>query len=419
MKNIKLKHLVLSALLACCCVVLIDLCTNEIDTSKYSWDFKLYIEMARHGFVANVKAPFAYRYGATIPVHLMYSLLDVSIHDGFKLLAYSGAAASLFLVYYFMRFFGFSHVTGLLGLLVVALSRAHVKYLQFDVYRPDHLAYPLMLLAMILVFQKKWFAAAIVSVLGLQIREFLVIPPLVLLVQQVMSAFSEPSKRARCLLRSAVISVVVGLAIVLPRLLIDVEGSIQRIDPFNNPGSLTRLFSDPLNIRKNINFTLSLLTYILPSLLMVTLDRLRYVWHSSQDKRLLLCSYSFFVLVMALYGGSDYNRFMTYLFIPQIVFLGLIFDTRPRLSEVIYMFVALVFINKIFLQVPIWDFNLYLDDFGGWRDRVNFHTLNRFMILLVAIVGAIVMRKIATRGQWIETKQEKLYPSNNDTESDW
>ena len=43
-------------------VAALDRLTNSIDTARFSWDFRYYIDMARRGLVPPLASPFAYRY---------------------------------------------------------------------------------------------------------------------------------------------------------------------------------------------------------------------------------------------------------------------------------------------------------------------------------------------------------------------
>jgi len=387
-------------LVAVASVVIIDAFTNSLDVEAYTWDFQFYIDMARNGFDGQYGgvAPFAYRYLSALPARLLHLWFGLSIYTSFKIIAYVGAISTLVLVYFFIRYLTFSRRTALLSMLVVALARSQVKFLLFDHYRPDHLAYPLMVLAIFLLLEKRWWPCVLLSVIGLQIREFLIIPILITFLYLLREIFlSQRLERRHGILNLAAMAVIVALAIAIPRLLIEVEHHLQHIDPFNKPRTIFYLIADPLDVGKNINLASSFLTFTLPSLVLVTPERARSAWRKSEHRWVWIL-YTVLALLLAVYGGTDYYRFMTYLFLPQAVFLAHIFASKPHWAEIVYMFLVVVLINQTFAPFPIWDFDLYIDGFGGWSNRVNVATARRFLFLASAVVLAAMLRLVlATR----------------------
>ena len=321
--------------------------------------------------------------------------MGVPIHDGFKVEAWLGAWATLFLLYRFVRVAGFGHASGLFVLFVAAFSYYQLKFLMFDVYRPDHLAYPLMLLSIETLIRGRWGVSLAIAVIGLQVREFLVIPILLLLGETLADAWRADLKRGRLFGRTTVVVLTGVLAVALPRWLIPVPGTYQNIDPLYDVTTLARLLTDPLNLRKDLNFVLSFLTYLLPLLLLATPRRAARVWRALGALRPFWIAYTAAVLVMAMYGGTDCDRFMTYLLLPQAVCLGCLLDDRPSRAELATVLLAVILTNRVFLQIPIWDFARYIDYFGGGGELVNLVTLRKFSQLALAFVGVSVVRMIA------------------------
>ncbi len=391
------RTFLLPLLVALALVILIDLFTNSIEPflDDYTWDFLFYIDMAEHGFDGEYGgvAPFAYRYGSTLPARLLHTWFGLSIYASFRIIAYAGAVSTLFLVYALVKYLGFSRRSALLCMLVTALARSQVKFLLFDPYRPDHLAYPLMVLAIILLLERRWWLVVLISVVGLQIREFLLIPPLIALFLLVRETFiTRRLNRRKGVLQLVAVALIVGLAIAIPRLAIAVEQNQQQIDLINRPATALYLITDPLNLRKNINLSLSFWSFLLPSLLMVTPERARSAWRESEN-RWVWVLYTLLVVLMAVYGGTDYYRFMTYLFLPQAVFLAHVFKSRPYLAEIVYMLAAVMFVNGIFAPFPIWDFERYIDGFSGWGTRVNVASVWKVSLLATAVGVAVALRK--------------------------
>ena len=63
-----------------------------------------------------------------------------------------------------------------LAMLVTAFSLYHVKFLLFDTFRPDHLAYPLILLQIYLAMTGRFWPLWVVTLISCQIREFNALP---------------------------------------------------------------------------------------------------------------------------------------------------------------------------------------------------------------------------------------------------
>ena len=117
----------------------LDILTNSIDTHKNAWDFLYYIALAKDGFNAvPLASPFAYRYLTPFLVHGL-SLLGLTIAQGFDLIAYFGAIAQLAGIFFFVDWLAKSRKGAYLAMGVTALSLYNVKFLLFDIYRPDHL----------------------------------------------------------------------------------------------------------------------------------------------------------------------------------------------------------------------------------------------------------------------------------------
>ena len=133
----------------------LDIITNTIDTKKYAWDFLYYIAMAKDGFNAQpLASPFAYRYLTPLIVNGITGISSLSIEHGFLLVAYLGAIAQLAGIFFFTNWLTNSRKGAYLAMLVTALSLFNIKFLLFDIYRPDHLAYALILLQTYFAFEK-------------------------------------------------------------------------------------------------------------------------------------------------------------------------------------------------------------------------------------------------------------------------
>ena len=380
--------------LALTCVIGIDLVTNELDTEKYAWDFTVYKDLAENGVWDNPgrTAPSAYRFATPLLAGSIKRVFDVPIETSFRIIAYLGAVGQLFGIFILGRCFHFSMRTSVILMLVTAFSMLNVKFLLFDVFRPDHLAYPLMIVGILAITKEALGLIVLVSVVGLQVREFLVIPPVLFVYATVRRWWHDRAQRG-LLIKAVFVVFCVTISIVLPRALLSVVRSYQEIDPLNNPESLRKLFSIPLNMKRDLNFLLTVLSYALPLLLLTTRARLRTAFERLGPNQALILLYTGLVLLLAMYGGSDMMRFVTYLFIPQAILLGYVVhegDVHPL--EIIYMLVAVFIFNRILWSIPIWDLNLYLDFLSGFEDRINVGTVKRVAELSAYVVLAMLLR---------------------------
>ncbi|MBK9778946.1 MAG: hypothetical protein IPP55_02675 [Anaerolineales bacterium] len=104
------------------------------------------------------------------------SRTGLSIESGFKLIAYIGAFTQLTGIFLFVRWLGRSSRGAWIALLVTAFSLFNVKFLIFDPFRPDHLAYALILLQTYFALKRKFLPLLLLTLIGSMLREFTLIP---------------------------------------------------------------------------------------------------------------------------------------------------------------------------------------------------------------------------------------------------
>jgi hypothetical protein len=323
-----------------------------------------------------------------------------STYPGFKVVAYIGAVAQLMAVFVLAEQFRARFAQAFVAAAAVALSMYSVKFLIFDVSRPDHLAYPLMAVAVLALFRRNIIVCLIASCIGLLVREFLIIPPAILMVILGMEFLKTRSWRT--LGWMGLIFVVVSLFVIVPRALIPIQGSGQYIDPINESSSISVLINAPRSKRRDLNVLFNLLSYMLPALLLLTPDRVRRAWAQLKGYRLFLFLYTLMVLVFTMYGGTDLWRFMTYMFIPLVIILAVLLkngDVHP--AEIVYMLVVVAIYNKMWMDIPNWH-GEYLDFYGGYDNRINATTQDRFFQLGTFLLGAALLRgllHLARRGR--------------------
>ena len=137
-------------------VFVLDLFTNSLNIYRYYWDHTHYLNMAEHGVLRNpdLVAPYAYRPAIPLLAGLVSDVLGRSVLTGFRLITYVGLISQLLLVFFFARQFARKTWVPWVVMLVIAISTYHAKFLLFDIYRPDSLAYSLILIGMWALFRR-------------------------------------------------------------------------------------------------------------------------------------------------------------------------------------------------------------------------------------------------------------------------
>jgi hypothetical protein len=368
-------------------VLVLDLITNSIDTKKYAWDFLYYIAMAKDGFQAQpLASPFAYRYLTPLIVNGISRISSLSVENGFLVITYLGAIAQLTGIFFFTNWLTKSRKGAYLAMLVTTLSLFNVKFLLFDIYRPDHLAYALILLQTYFAFEKKFLPLLVTTIIASQIREFNIIPLIAYLIASWYS--EERSVVFRQIFFSAIF---LFPAIILPRVLILVTENYQIVG-ISQDGILTALLL-PFMPTVDINFVFSILAYFLPLLFIADVKTIKTTLSNLPNNQYrYLYAYTILVLLLSFFGGTDFYRFATFLFLPQIILIGSIAPQSSNFQIGSMLAVTFIF-NRIWLPFPIWDKDQYLDFYGGFSLRLNWSTLYRSLECLVFILLGLLLRK--------------------------
>lgn len=373
-------------------LLLLGLTTNTVDTRKFSWDFRFYLDMARRGVAhGGLVAPFAYRFLWTELAGALHRATGISLAGSFASIAYAGVFGELLLLDLFLRRWGIARAPARWAVALTALAYCNARFLLSDVYRPEALAYPLLVLAMLALVSGRIAWCVVISLVGLQVREFLLVP---LVLAAGAAAWPRLAGRPGEVPRrglAAAIAALTLLALVLPRLFLPVEWSAQSLDVQHNARAWRGLVGYPLVWARDVNLLFCLLSYGLPVWILLARKRARRVRQDLGARAGLLAAYSVLTLVLTLYGGTDVFRFVAYLFIPQAVVLGLLAGRAHR-AELLYALLATALFNRVLEPVPMSDLAHYLDFYGGWNDRLSPATLARTLEALAWILGAIGLR---------------------------
>lgn len=374
-------------------VFLVDIFTNAA-TEKYLFDSNIYLGIAERGFASDLLiAPFIYRYATPFLARGFHQYLGLSIYKSFKLITYIGGISQLFGIYLIVHYLTSSRRSAYVGMTVVAFSMYNLKYLLFDVYRADTLAYGIILLCTWFVLKKKFMPLILTTIIGLQVREFVVVPLLAYLVVKV----SQDGMRES--LREMMISILsLFVAIGLPRFLIPIVANEQTVRL-----SLAGI-QDVISLlsvwKRDINLLYVCFAYFLPLTILYNRANIKAIRHE-MDTELwgYLFWYVAFVFFLTILGGTDMERFASYFFLPMAVLVGFLIKRQSLISVIVILSIQFIF-NRIWLPYPIWDYDLFANFYGGWSNIINTATIWRYVeVLVYAVLGNILFRFIANSNQ--------------------
>ncbi|HET7544292.1 MAG TPA: hypothetical protein VFK05_30690 [Polyangiaceae bacterium] len=361
----------LAAAIALCWVFAIDVVTNDYDIKRLPYDCLAYIDMAEHpvGHSAHPISPFAFRVLTPAIARGLNQLFDTETETGFSVVAHVGAWLQLLLVFGFARRgLGAERRTAAFVTLLCSLQYFNFKYYLFDVYRPDHLAQPLMIAAWWALLERRFNLALLACAVGLPDREFLLVPSVLLSGLLAQTAWRTKSSAAWA--RWALSTLALGVVFVLPRLLIHTEQSVTLESRFHGSWVST-LIGAPLQKRRLANLAYSLLAYTLPVWLLASRAGLRRLAALPKDRRYLALAHVGLVLVLSLYGGTDIPRFVAYLQPVLIMALVAELEEPARPPVLVATVLAMVVFNRAWSHIPVDDVMRFVDFYGGWDDRVR------------------------------------------------
>jgi hypothetical protein len=362
-------------------VILIDILTNGI-TEKLLFDSKLYIGMAEQGFAPELRiSPFVYRYAAPFLAGSIHRFADLSIYKSFKVITYMGAISELLGVFLLVRHLAKSEKSAYIGMLTVAFSLYNLKYPLYDVYRPDILAYPIILISTWLAFNNYFLPLLLTTMIGLQFREFTIAPLLAYLATKLQGEGS------KTLIRNVLISMIcLVIAIGLPRLLIPVVEHAEAVQL--SPKAIGQVIQLIAMWPRNINIVYIVLAYFLPFLILYRRSQLKNaLGEISIEQVRYLAYYSGTIFLLLVIGGTDLDRFATYFFLPLAVLTGLLAKNQSFIKILLVLALEFIF-NRIWLPFPVWDFDLIINFYSGWSNVINTASLWRFAELIaLAVIG--------------------------------
>jgi hypothetical protein len=353
----------------------VDVFTNHIGEPRF--DGQEYANIAANGLIGNddVEAPFAYRIAVSTVAGATMSLFNTSVQTAFTLNAYVGAVLQLFGVFILARWLDAEMWPALVMVAVVGLSFAQVKFLLFDVYRPDHFAHGLFLLALLFLMRRRYLWLLIAVAVGLLFREFLLVPLAMFGALLIFERNRFTRRELALWFGLALLAFVIGF--VLPRLFIEVDKTEQFLDPFNDPATISQLIDAPLRWDRDLNILFGVLAYFLPTLMLLTPRRARLLWAEMRPRWYLYATYIGVMAFLIMYGGSDLFRFVAYFFVLQVIWLALLLRADIARWEIVMVIIAMLIFNQILLRIPFPDIEAYLNFIGSYAYDANINAVIR------------------------------------------
>jgi hypothetical protein len=385
----------IAAVIAVSLVLFISARTNTMPPMS---DGRYYVDMAKNGILenSNLVAPYAYRPGMPFIVQLVTKTMGYTVDEGFRRVGMFMGVAFLLSVFALARSRQASLTQAISIMVIMGLSFQHIKFPLFFYSLVDIAAYPLIMLAFLFLIKKQYVWSALISLVGLLFKEFLAIPWILLIITLFFEYKRDRSKKS--ILLAGVVALLGMIIILIPRIFISVERSAQSIDPINNIASLQYIINAPLSGERTFNIVFSVLSYWIPSLILLNPDRLKSVVIGLKNDALFVLSSIFiaFNMLLVLYGGTNLILFVSYMAPVQVVVLAYLFKFGVKTWEIVYMFFALIVFNKILLRIPPLNknFDAYIDFYGGFSTRVNEDTIMRFLLCIIFILIPMFARYV-------------------------
>lgn len=385
------QHL-LAVVIAIVATIAVDAFTNRNPPGMFDG---VYTTIAEDGLIGNKQlvAPYAYRFVWVYAAKGIADVAGVDLYTGFEVIAYISLVLLGYLAFLLARHMGASLVGSITLLLTIVFSLGHAKHTLYYRSGLDNLCQIAIVLFWLASLTNRTISAVVAACVGAILREFGVIPAVVLIISEVKRAISSRSLR-----KLIVPSIMGGLAaaiVLLPRLLIPVVRSEQFIDP-SNPQMLDQIVKTLIDPERWFNILLGTASYLLPTLLLMTAVRFRYLRQTIRQ-RLPLLTYTALVMFLTLFGGTDITRFLTYLVLPQLVLLAVLFGKdapRPATWELLFLVVVFVIHNNTFLLFPDIRDNveLFLDFYPAFSSRVTLNTMIYGVEILVSVIAINLVR---------------------------
>ena len=368
-----------------------------------------YLKVASAGLdpQAQLAAPFSYRFAVPLMVHGASVLTGADPLTIFPYVALLSCIALLTMGYIVARLAGAPRGYALLTMLLMASSLFMIRFPLYFPFAVDVEALVISFLACVLLLERLYVAALIVSLIGMLFKEFLLVPLIVLAGLSFIHYLRDHTTRPLLLTMSSLL--LMSLAFLLPRLLIPVTysyGTILQVKAAT-PNStmylseLRRYIAWPPEIGTPVNVLLALVSFWLPVLMLLTPARLRSLWCRLNSNRILAVVWMGAVVVLTSVGGTNVMIFVTYTAPILALAMGLLFRDEVGKWEIALVLVGTLLFNRMVFGfgTPGGELDGPTAFYGAYWHQLNEVTAWRFAEVVGWILAGWGVRRLEARMQ--------------------
>lgn len=356
-------------------------------------DHEGYLAMIEGGGYTDSIAPFAYRFGYTSIASVISKIGNLSPYDSFKLLTNIAIALEFVLCYALVRLITKEFIIGISLLAILAFSFFNIRYYIFNPMHSDPVGFVFLFACFILIYRDNLLLAGIVAIVGITVREFLV-APLASIAILYLWEYSQ-TKKWDNIAKILLLVVLSGLVVILPRLLIEVDISHTFLD---SPKVLLKVWTNPLRL---MNIFIAFSGQMLPIILLMTAKRWQAIKNAPKKVIIPIIPYSIMVLILALYGGTDASRFMSYLIIPELILLSIMLEEDFNILEVLFVMVAWFAYFPFWQPAPQTKYEL-MGYIGPYFHNIRKTSIIRILVMAFSMIGMDYLRRFINRNDETE-----------------
>jgi hypothetical protein len=363
-----------------------------------------YLNLANLGLVpqAHLGAPFVYRFAVPLFVHVLGLVTGAPPVSVFPVVAFAACIVLLTGAYRVALIVDPSPANALVVMLLLACSLFVVRFPLYCPYDVDVEACIVSFAAFACILRRAYPAALAVSLVGLIFKEFLLAPLAVLTGMFVLHSIRERSARE---FRWALLTF--GLTFCfffLPRLLIPVSGGYgtslhYKVDAPSRTLYLSELrmfLAWPPNPDILINVVLSLVSFWLPGLMLLTPGRIRALRADPGFEWITVILWTATVLLLMSIGGTKVMVFAIYTAPVLVLIVSLLLRMNVHAAEVSAVVIGTAVFNRIMFSFgsaggdPGTDIAFY----GAYRGLTEV-TAWRFAEVIGWVLVAWVVRRLS------------------------
>ncbi len=347
-----------------------------------------YLKVASAGLQpqAQLGAPFVYRFAVPLLVHGITLLTGAEPAFVFQMVALTASVLLLVAVYVVALVAGARREHALLIMMLLASSLFMVRFPLYCPYDVDLEACLVACIVFALLLRGLRGTALAIALVGLLFKEFL-LAPLVAIIGLYFEQYirERATKPLRWTLVTIVLTVVVFL---LPRLLIPVTYGFGAIIRLKTPApSQTMYFSElrtllawPPDFGTALNILLSLASFCLPALMLITPQRGRMLWEKLGANRTLIVLWMLTVVLLMAIGGTKTMVFAVYSAPVLVLVVSLLLRGGVGKMEIGTALIGTLFFNRMMFNfgMPDAEPGPAIAFYGAYWHTINEITAWRF-----------------------------------------